>query len=342
MNNEDQWQTIYKFTAFLIAAIAIVFVLKTLSGIFIPLVLAVFFAYLFAPVVEFFARFKIPRILTLFIILGIISLAGVFITQIVMDNIRSFIELYPTLESKMITSIAGFLRDYFNIEAANLQAILQSTRVREILTSFVNKSVAYVGYIALTILILIFIYLTYHNYPGLIKKAFRDDDARYVFGVMKNINEQIIRYLYIKTIVSGGTGILTAVACYFFGIRFAVLWGFLAFLLNYIPYVGSFVAVIFPILLSFLQFPDSYMPLFAGVSLFGIQLFMGSILDPQMMGSRFNLSPILIVLSLVFWSYVWGPIGAFLAVPITAVIKIVIQNIRTFHFISVLMSKKAD
>jgi predicted PurR-regulated permease PerM len=146
----------------------------------------------------------------------------------------------------------------------------------------------------------------------------------------------------IKTLISSGTGVLTGVACAILGIKFAVLWGVLAFFLNYIPYIGSLVAVIMPIILSIFQFPHSYIPILAAVLLLTIQFFMGSYLDPEMMGNRFNLSPIMIIISLFFWSYVWGVIGAFLAVPILAVIKIVLQNIESFKFIAILMSKKAE
>jgi len=111
---------------------------------------------------------------------------------------------------------------------------------------------------------------------------------------------------------------------------------------NYIPYIGSPAAVVLPIILSVLQFPGSYLRVFAGLSLIVIQIVIGSYLDPEMMGNRFNLSPILIILSLFFWGYVWGLVGAFLAVPITAVIKIITQNIDPLKPVAILMSKKAD
>ena len=142
--------------------------------------------------------------------------------------------------------------------------------------------------------------------------------------------------------MSAGTGILTGVSCALFGIKFPVLWGFLAFLFNYIPYIGSLAAITLPIILSVLQFPGSYLPIFSALSLIAIQLTIGSYLDPEMMGRRFNLSPILIILSLFFWGYVWGLAGAFLAVPITAVIKIIAQNIEPLKPVAVLMSKKVE
>jgi predicted PurR-regulated permease PerM len=226
----------------------------------------------------------------------------------------------------------------------NVQGIMQHTRVQELLSSSVRISLNAVGKFALTLLILVFIYLTYGNYPRLIKKAFGKNSRRLgdIFKLIRNINQQVTQYFMIKTLISLGTGVLTGTACAILGIKFAVLWGFLAFLLNYIPYVGSFLAIILPIILSVFQFPHSYKPFVTGGVLLGIQIFMGNYLDPEMMGNKFNLSPIVIIFSLFFWGYVWGIVGTFFAVPITATIKIVMQNIEPLQSFAVLMSKRAD
>lgn len=342
MANEEHWQKIVRFTALIISLIAIVFILKTLKGIFLPLVLAIFLSYLLAPPIELLAKIKIPRILSLFILLGIFTLIGTFGAQVLVNNIKDFIVFWPSLENRLFSSVSLFLKTYFNIETQTLFSLLQSQKISDLFSSFINLSVTFLGQFILTLIFLIFIYLTYHNYPRLIKKAFDRKKAVEIFRVLININKQIMKYIMIKTLISAGTGILTSAACAIFGIKFAVLWGFLAFLLNYIPYIGSFGAVIFPIVLSFFQFPHSYIPLVAALSLLIIQLVMGSYLDPEMMGNRFNLSPILIIVSLFFWSYVWGAVGAFLAVPIVAIIKIVVQNIESYKFVAVLMSRRAD
>ena len=342
MKHEDSRHRLLTFTATIISLIAVVFVLRTLSNIFVPLILAIFFAYLFAPAVEFLAKFKIPRIVTLIILLGVISVVGIFFTQMLANNIRAFIVYWPTMESKLLSGIRSFFNNYFGIETKSVLQILQSARVTEFLSNFLNVSMNVIGQMMLTLLILVFIYLTYNNYPRLVRKAFNAKRAQYLFEIVKNINVQIMNYILIKTLMSAGTGILTGVACALFGIKFAVLWGFLAFLFNFIPYIGSPAAVVLPIILSVLQFPGSYLPVFAALSLIVIQITIGSYLDPEMMGNRFNLSPILIILSLFFWGYVWGLVGAFLAVPITAVIKIITQNIEPLKPVAVLMSKKAD
>ncbi len=344
MAEEESWQRILQIMAIIVIAIAIAFILKTLKNIFVPIMLAIFISYLFAPISEKLAKIKIPRVVSLFIILGVIGVVGRYFVQILINNTREFIDFYPTLESQALNTLTRWLRQYLHIEAVGVQSIMQSSRVQELLSSSVRISVSFVGKFALTLLILLFIYLTYGNYPNLIKQAFGRDSKRLgdVFEIVRNINHQITQYFIVKTLISLGTGGLTGIACAILGIKFAALWGFLAFLLNYIPYIGSFVAIVLPIILSVLQFPHSYKPFVTGGVLFGIQLFMGNYLDPEMMGNKFNLSPIVIIFSLFFWGYVWGIVGTFLAVPITAMIKIFMQNIEPLQPIAVLMSKRAD
>ena len=344
MAEEESWQRILQIMAIIVIAIAIAFILKTLKNIFVPIMLAIFISYLFAPISEKLAKIKIPRVVSLFIILGVIGVVGRYFVQILINNTREFIDFYPTLESQALNTLTRWLRQYLHIEAVGVQSIMQSSRVQELLSSSVRISVSFVGKFALTLLILLFIYLTYGNYPNLIKQAFGRDSKRLgdVFEIVRNINHQITQYFIVKTLISLGTGGLTGIACAILGIKFAALWGFLAFLLNYIPYIGSFVAIVLPIILSVLQFPHSYKPFVTGGVLFAIQLFMGNYLDPEMMGNKFNLSPIVIIFSLFFWGYVWGIVGTFLAVPITAMIKIFMQNIEPLQPIAVLMSKRAD
>jgi AI-2 transport protein TqsA len=339
---DDQRQSIFTIAASIIVLVAIVLILKTLKGIFIPLVLSIFITYLFAPVVEFLAKLKIPRIASLFLMLIIVSLIGFFFARIIISNVKDFIDYWPSLEKEIFRKSGALFERYLDLDMTNIVEFLRSARIQELLSNVFNISFSVIGKFLLTVLLLVFIYLSYHNYPRLIRKAFEEKQAERIFTVMSNINEQIIRYIFFKTLISAGTGILTGVACSLLGIKFAALWGFLAFLLNYIPYIGSLIAVILPILLSFLQFPHSFIPYLTILVLLVIQIVIGSFLDPEIMGNRFNLSPIIILISLFFWGYVWGIVGTFLAVPITAIIKIVIQNIGSARFIAVLMSKKVE
>jgi AI-2 transport protein TqsA len=339
---EEQWEKVARITVHVILVIAIVFVLKTMRGIFVPVMLAVFFGYLFAPAVEALARFKVPRVATFFLLLIAIFMVGFFLARFIARDIKEFIAVWPSYEGKLMKIIASFIKENLNLDAGAFLRIIQSQRGSRIVSSFMGVSLNFAGKFSLTVLILIFFYLSYRNYPSIIKKAFGEERSEHILGILNKINEQIINYVLVKTFISAGTGVFTSVACALLGLKFSVLFGFLAFLLNYIPYLGSFIAVALPTVFSLLIFQGSIIPLFVFVSLFVIQLVWGSYLDPEIMSNRFNMSPIVIILSLVFWSYVWGAGGAFLAVPTTAIIKIILQNIGPLRFVATLMSKKAD
>ena len=339
---EDQRNRVVSIAASIVLLIALVLILKTMKGIFIPLVLSIFITYLFAPVVEFLAKFKVPRIVGLLFMLIVVSLIGFFFARIIVNNVKDFIDYWPSLEKEVFRQSGAFLGRYMDLDTRSIINFFRSARIQELLSNVFSISFSVVGKFLVTVLLLVFIYLSYHNYPRLLRKAFDEKKADRIFRVVGNINEQIIRYIFIKTLISAGTGILTGVACKLLGIKFAALWGFLAFLLNYIPYIGSLIAVVLPIILSFLQFPHTFIPYLTILVLLAIQTVIGSFLDPEIMGNRFNLSPIIILISLFFWGYVWGAVGTFLAVPITAVIKIVINNIESLRFIAVLMSKKVE
>jgi AI-2 transport protein TqsA len=342
MTSEDQWQRIVKLTTLVILVIAIVFVLKTLRSVFVPLVFAAFLAYLFSPLVELLSRIRVPRLLSFFLILIIVGLLGWFLVQAIVGNIKEFIELYPTIESKLLTKTAVFLKQRFQLEPNSIPNLLRSQRVQQALTSLLNYSFSFFGKFVLIVMILVFYYLSFTHYPKIIRKAFPRAQGEGIFGILRNINKQIITYLEVKTLTSAGTGLFSGLACWAFGVKFGVLWGFLAFMLNYIPYIGSWAAVLMPSLFSLFLFPNSFIPLYFFAVLVGTQGVWGNLLEWEILGSQFNLSPIVIILSLVFWGYVWGVAGAFLAVPLTAIIRIIVLNIGPVKFVGILMSKKAD
>jgi predicted PurR-regulated permease PerM len=122
------------------------------------------------------------------------------------------------------------------------------------------------------------------------------------------------------------------------GVDFAVTWGALAFFLNFIPTVGSIVASIPPVLLALVQYYPSFWPaVITLVSVTTIQMGMGNALAPKILGDQLNLSPVVVLLSLLFWGWLWGIVGALISIPIAAAIKIVCENIKTLHPISVMM-----
>jgi len=342
MITDEQLRKVGFFTMVLVSSVFIVQILRTLKGVFLPLVIAIFLAYLLSPPIEFFARYKVPRVVTLIVLVVILCFAGYFGVQVLILNVSTLTERLPELRGQFLNTVGPVLARISALAPERIFEVFQSSGVSKFATSFFQKSFSILGMVLLTLLILVFIGSTYSRYPRILRKALSGKGGDDVIKLVKRINRQIVQYVLVKSFVSVGTGVLTGLACFLLGIEFALLWGFLTFLFNFIPYVGSLVAVLFPIGLAILQFQQPLIPLVALVILVPIQVVMGSILEPYLMGNRFNLSPIVILVSLFFWSYVWGLAGAFLAVPLTAIIRTVFMNIESLRPVAQLISRTGD
>ncbi len=152
--------------------------------------------------------------------------------------------------------------------------------------------------------------------------------------------KDIQKYLGIKTLISMATGILAGMLCWQMGLEFPLLWGILAFALNFIPAVGSIIAGIPPVLLSLLDngsFPEA--AIIAGGYLL-INGILGNFLEPSLLGRRFGISTVVVILSVIFWGWLWGPVGMLMAVPLTMLLKVALDNSSDLRWIAVAISKE--
>jgi AI-2 transport protein TqsA len=157
-------------------------------------------------------------------------------------------------------------------------------------------------------------------------------------SVLSSVGLGIRRYLSIKTVVSSGVGVLTFVVLKLYGADFAELLGLLAFALNFIPVIGSAIAVVVPVIIALMQFDTIYPALQIALLLACVQFLIGNVIEPKMMGRTLNLSPFVIIVSLTLWTTIWGLVGAFLSVPITASAVIICRNIQPMRWIAILLS----
>ncbi|MEM9016258.1 MAG: AI-2E family transporter [Verrucomicrobiota bacterium] len=157
-------------------------------------------------------------------------------------------------------------------------------------------------------------------------------------GRFQSITHDIQKYLGIKTVVSALTGILAMFSCMAFKVEFPLLWGLVAFLFNYVPAIGSIVAAIPPVILALILY--GFWP---GVGVLGcylaINIGIGNFLEPMLLGERFGISTVIVILSVLFWGFIWGPVGMLLAVPLTMLVKVMLDNSSDLRWISALMGK---
>jgi predicted PurR-regulated permease PerM len=186
----------------------------------------------------------------------------------------------------------------------------------------------------LVLLAVIFILFEAAGFRGKLQAAFgQREESLDRFGQM---TEQIQKYLAIKTVVSLSTGVLAGIWVWALGLDFPLLWGLIAFVFNYIPSLGSIFAAIGPVLLATVQFGPGRAVIVA-VGYVVINVAFGNVIEPMLLGRRLGLSTLVVFLSLVFWGWVWGPMGMLLSVPLTMVVKIALENTEDLRWVAVML-----
>lgn len=322
----------------IIALVAVGFVLKAAQAVILPLVIAWFLSYILAPLVNFLARHRVPTgpsvVVVLLLLLGFFYLAGLF----VYSRTLAFADEYPKYADQFNQIAATFTERVTLPSWCSFNAIDWQQKVGEWLVSLPGSFVIFFKNLVLVLIFLVFMLLGKPYFQGKIERAFPDSQGGKVNRVTAAIAGQISRYLSIKLLLSAITGTLVWLALRLMGVDFPITWGVLAFLLNFIPTVGSIVATIPPVLLALVQFyPNLWMAVMVLAVLLVIQQTIGNFAEPKLMGENLNLSPVVILLSLVFWGWLWGITGALLSVPIAAALKIVCENIEMLKPVSVLM-----
>ena len=156
----------------------------------------------------------------------------------------------------------------------------------------------------------------------------------------RSISQDIQKYLGIKTAASAATGILATFTCVLFKIDFPLLWGLVAFLFNYVPAIGSILAGIPPVVLGLIL--HGFWPAVGVMACYLIvNVSIGNFLEPMLLGKRFGISTVIVILSVLFWGFIWGPVGMLLAVPLTMLVKVMLDNSSDLCWISALMGKHA-
>ena len=336
------------------AVVLMVAGLKAAQSFFLPVFLAFFVATVSFPITAWLRARRVPRSIAvlLTVLVDFAFIAGIIVLGVTLvgDLQQKWNEKYAAEVSQQIRagseSLAATLEKWEVKDAkekiqlavennlANLQNI-RFERVWDLGTGLLGRVVGFFG-TTMVVLILTVFMLTEARMFGRRLEAVslaRGPNIRRLLSATRDIQ----RFLAIKTVVSLVTGVLAGLLCWAAGLDFYVLWGILAFALNFIPVVGSIVAGVPPMILALFVAGWPNAVLVAGGYLL-INNFLGNFIEPMLVGRRFGISTLVVVLSVMFWGWVWGPLGMLLAVPLTMLIKVMLDSSEEFRWIAVAIS----
>ncbi len=332
----------------LIVAAIFVIMLKVLETIFIPLTFAVFISMIFSKPVEYLYSKKVPKLL----IISLVILVLVFILflggTVIYSGVQSFIEEFPKYEKIMMNNFENVkdslkissedLKDYIN----NIDWIQLSSKISitKILSGTMGNVATIATRILLTLFFLIFLLAGNNKFIENLLAVFNSRSAKNQSEMVNKISNQLITYLRNKTLISLGTAICGGLVLFFFEVEFVIVSALLLFILNFIPNVGSILATLFPVIICFFEYGFSLKLFGVFLSLLAVQALFANFLEPKLLGEQLKLSPIIILISLVFWAWIWGLTGMIVAVPITSIVSIIISEIKPLEKISNLISGK--
>ncbi len=319
-----------------IAVIMVGAVLRAAQSVVLPLIIAWLLSYILGPIVTFLSRRRVPTAVSvtfvLALLLGICYLAAAFLQS----RILTFVEAYPNYHARLMELVRAFTSRW-NLSYDLLAGVDWGPKIGEYLVKLTAPLILFASKLVMVIVFLIFLLLGKPYFQFKVYKAFSKVNADSISVILGSISKQIGHYLVMQLLISLGTGACVWMALMLLKVDFPVTWGALAFFLNFIPTLGSILASIPPVLLAFVQFDTLWPAIGTLIVLVTIQMVIGNGIAPKILGDRLNLSPVVVLLSLVFWGWLWGITGALLAVPIASSIKIVCENIEALRPISTMM-----
>ncbi len=329
----------------LIIALPVIFyVLKLLSFIFIPLAFSMFIALLFWPLVRWLKKKKIPKTISILIVIFIIGvffkLTGEVIQLSSKEILASENNLFEKAESKLESLIIP-LESYFGIERVEGKSItlhyFQEIDVSKTFGSTIDLISSTITMTLITFFFAILLLAESLNFQKILNKTV----IRQKFSSVKvfmRIEKDLITFIKVKFIISFFTGLGFTLACYFFDVSFPIFWGLFAFVVNFVQMIGSVISVLLLSLFAFIELNTMGTLLFFILTITLVQLIMGGILEPIFMGKSFSINVITILVMLMFWGFLWGIPGMILSIPITVFIKIILEQFPKTKVIANLMS----
>jgi len=318
--------------------VIVVFGLRMAAPILLPFFLALFLAVLSLPIMIWLKRCRVPGLLAITLtVLVDVAVFGI-VVLLASQSVSELQAQLPRYVARMqnLASAGMLWLEERGIPAGGYMPseILNPSAIMDLVGGTVGRALAFVTNTFLVFLIMVFILGEAAVFPKKLRSIWGPDRGHTLR--LTRIVREVQEYLFIKTVISLATGILLGLWAWFMELDFPVLLGLVAFVLNYVPTIGSVIAAIPAVLLAVVLHGMGH-ALIVGMGYLAVNTAFGNLIEPSMMGRRLGLSTLVVILSLIFWGWLWGPVGALLAVPLTMVVKIMLENTPDLRWVAVLL-----
>ncbi len=335
-----------RFAVVIIALAIVILILHELKSVFIPLTFALFLSFLFAPLNRFLMSHGVPKAMCITLMVIIIFITFTLAGTLVYAGISNFIDEMPVFMANM-ASLVEQMAVQLELPIKNVHStihnidwfdMLDRFQLQDRLQQTLGNFADFIFKLVLTIFFMIFIVMGRERFVVRLSNAMPSSGKQHTANIYLQVETQIIRYLVVKTLISLATALVGMFFVWLFGVEFIIVSGLLLFFLNFIPNIGSIIASLFPIIVCFFQYGFGWRLVGIAAALTVIQMTFGNFLEPKIMGTRLNLSPVIILISLIFWAWVWGPMGMVLAVPFTSALQIIAREFDSLKILSAILS----
>lgn len=342
INNLAAIKNILLFFLFVIIFV----IMSELSSILIPFVLALLLAISFQPLIILLKgkRFPdwliVPIVTTIsaLVLFGIYTIVSEMYTDI-LQNQEYLLQKLSQRIDELVIFINELTGDSYNIEFSinSIERIFEGDLYAKYGTELANILGSFTGSFALFIIFYILILIGITNYKRYLNFVSGEVEKNTILTNFEIVQKAIYSYIIIKIIISFLTGLIVFLTCLIFQINFALFWGFLVFILNFIPSLGSIVGSIPPILMCFIQYDSFNITLLFFLIIATLQFLMGNFVEPRILGSRLQLNTLTVVFGLVFWGYLWGIPGMLVAVPLLVLMKLIFEQFPSTRILARVM-----
>jgi predicted PurR-regulated permease PerM len=312
--------------------------LRAAKDILIPILIAFFLAVLAAQPVAWLRRRRVPGPLAVALVVGVVLLVLSGFGAVVGTSVNEFTDAIPRYQERLATlddQVRSWLDGLpFEHPPVEFIDIINPGQLIDLMGRGLRGIVATLSNTLLVVLTMVFMLMEAATLPVKVRSVFGGRSG--LTDRFQQVTQQVQQYLAIKTLVSLVTGVVVGVWVHLLGLDFARIWGLVAFFLNYIPTIGSIIAAVPAVLLAAVQLGVGR-ALLVALGYVVVNTILGNLVEPALMGRRLGLSTLIVFLSLVFWGWVWGPVGMLLSVPLTMIVKILLENSDDLQWVAVML-----